>query len=51
MENTKTLKLRERKALHGDRFEFILCDSKKLNTITNKYFDLAFVDGIMVTKG
>ena len=29
-----------------DRFEFILCDSKKVKPqLLNKYFDLAFVDG------
>ena len=34
------------KALHSDRFEFILCDSKKVKPqLLNKYFDLAFVDG------
>ena len=34
------------KGLHGDRFEFILCDSKKVKPqLLNKYFDLAFVDG------
>lgn len=34
------------KKLHGDRFEFILCDSRKVkNQLTDKLFDIAFVDG------
>lgn len=34
------------KNLHGDRFEFILCDSKKVkNQLKGRVFDLAFIDG------
>tara|TARA_Y100001937_G_scaffold42166_1_gene59780 strand:+ start:7211 stop:7687 length:477 start_codon:yes stop_codon:yes gene_type:complete len=34
------------KNLHGDRFEFILCDSKKVkNQLKDRLFDLAFIDG------
>ena len=34
------------KNLHGDRFEFILCDSKKVkNQLKGRLFDLAFIDG------
>jgi hypothetical protein len=34
------------KDLHGERFSFILCDSKKvLKQLKNKLFDLAFIDG------
>ena len=34
------------KNLHGDRFEFILCDSKKVkNHLKDRLFDLAFIDG------
>ena len=34
------------KGLHGDRFEFILCDSKKVKPqLLGKRFDLAFIDG------
>ena len=34
------------KALHGDRFEFILCDSKKVsNQLKGQLFDMIFIDG------
>ena len=34
------------KNLHKDRFEFILCDSKKVkNQLKGRLFDLAFIDG------
>lgn len=34
------------KGLHKDRFEFILCDSRKVKPqLTDKTFDLAFIDG------
>ena len=34
------------KNLHGDRFEFILCDSRKVKPqLKDRLFDLAFVDG------
>ena len=34
------------KELHGDRFEFILCDSRKVKPqLQGRLFDVAFVDG------
>ena len=34
------------KNLHGDRFEFILCDSRKVKPqLEGRLFDIAFVDG------
>jgi len=34
------------KNLHGDRFEFILCDSRKVKPqLKDRLFDIAFVDG------
>lgn len=40
------------KQLHGDRFEFILCDSKKVKSqIQGKLFDIAFIDGDHSAEG
>lgn len=40
------------KNLYGDRFEFILCDSRKVKPqLKDRMFDLAFIDGDHNTEG